>query len=229
MTQARWQHAEYRRILESLGLVVDLLPANDAYPDCCFIEDTAVLIGETAIICRTGAVSRRGEVDPVRQYLIERGHQIVEMTSPATLDGGDVLQIESELYVGISRRTNVAGFQVVSGAAKRQGRTAYPVEVRGALHLKTACTYAGQGTMIGSLDELGDGKALLERFRVLPVGMEADAANVSLVQHRILVPAHCPCSIRMLTDEGFDVIPVDVSEFHKAEAGLTCLTIFGTS
>ena len=191
VTKAKQQLTEYRKTLESIGLIVDLLPADNAYPDCCFIEDTAVLIEETSIICRTGAISRRGEVDAVRKYLIDRGYEILEMTAPAELDGGDVLQIESELFVGISRRTNRAGFEVVAEVARRHGRRAFPIEVRNALHLKSVITSPGQGTVIGSINDLGEGRTAFERFQICRVDHEIDAANVSLVNQHILVPANC--------------------------------------
>lgn len=227
VAKAKTQHAKYRQTLESLGIAVDLLPATDAYPDCCFIEDTAVLIDDLAIICRTGAASRRGEVEAVRNYLAGHGYEIVEMPEPAQLDGGDVLQIASDLFVGMSHRTNRAGFEIVADAARRRGRNAFAIEVRGALHLKSVVTYLDQGTLIGSMANLGEGRSVLERFRMLPVGNEVDAANVSSVNGDVLVPSHCSQAIEMLHTERFDVIPVDISEFHKAEAGLTCLTILG--
>lgn len=223
--KAKHQHDLYRQTLESLGVSVDLLPADDAFPDCCFVEDTAVLIDDTAVICWTGAASRRGEVDAVRKHFAQREYTIIEMAAPAELDGGDVLQIRNELFVGLSHRTNLAGFEMLAQVAERHGRTASPIKVREALHLKTACTYLGRGAVIGSLNALGEGRSLLERFQIWPVDQETDAANVCLVNDHVLISAQCERTAERLAKAGFQIIPVDISELHKAEAGLTCLSI----
>lgn len=207
---------------------MDVLPADERFPDCCFVEDPVVLIDETAIVCRLGADSRRGEVEPVKRHFHDHGYRIVEMTAPAHLDGGDVLQIGTDIFVGISRRTNCAGFEVIAEVARQHGCSAFAIEVGAALHLKTVCSYVGRGVITGLMNLLGEGRSYLDRFQVIrPVEGEEEAANVSVVSSHVLVPAHCHRAMETLTRDGFKVQPVDVSEFHKAEAGLTCLTVLG--
>lgn len=60
---ARRDHAAYVDVLKNkLGLEVVELPADESFPDCVFVEDAAVVCGDTALITRPGAESRRGEV-----------------------------------------------------------------------------------------------------------------------------------------------------------------------
>lgn len=227
VAKARFQHQHYRQLLESAGVIVGLLAADPIFPDCCFIEDTAVIIDDTLVICRPGAPSRQGEVDAVRDCFIDCRYQIVELPDAARLDGGDVLQIEHQIYVGISRRTNRAGFDVIADVARQHGRNAFAIEVRSALHLKSACTYLGRGSIVGLQDRLGEGRDRLDRYRFHSADREPAAANVSLVNGCIFIPAQCVRTIDQLIIDGFDVVPVDISELQKAEAGPTCLTILG--
>jgi len=229
VTLARCQQNAYRQVLQSLQIEVELLPTDESYPDCCFVEDTAVLLDNVAILCRPGAASRRGEVATMKDYVQRQGYRLVEMTSPAQLDGGDVLKIGADLFIGLSHRTNQAGFDCLAAIAREQGLTAHAIEVLGALHLKTACTSPGKGMLICKMNALGRGRDSLQRFRIVPpFPDEGEGTNVCPVNGHVLVPAGCPRTKQMLSDEGFQVIPIDISEFHKAEAGLTCLTILET-
>ena len=87
---AREQHGRYCDVLESLGLTLIRVEPDDRYPDCCYVEDPAVIVGGRAVLLNVGAPSRVGEAEGLREPL--RAHrEIIEMTPPATLDGGDVL------------------------------------------------------------------------------------------------------------------------------------------
>src|SRR5262245_38775902 len=99
--RARAQHGAYERALESLGVTIVRLGPDDAYPDAVFIEDAAVAVNEVAVIARSGAESRRGESGAVARAL-GAFRPTVQMTEPATLDGGDVMRVDRTLYVGSS-------------------------------------------------------------------------------------------------------------------------------
>src|SRR5215831_16774029 len=87
---ARAQHADYARLLAELGCQVMQIASGDDLPDSVFIEDTAVVLDEVAVICRPGAESRRGEVDAVSGVLWMQ-RRLAPIEAPGTLDGGDVL------------------------------------------------------------------------------------------------------------------------------------------
>src|SRR5437868_4154798 len=61
VARAVQQHAAYERALAEASLEVRRLAALDDHPDGMFVEDTALLLGDHAVILRPGAASRAGE------------------------------------------------------------------------------------------------------------------------------------------------------------------------
>jgi dimethylargininase len=220
---ARAQHAAYCAALESLGLRLVHLDADDRFPDCCFVEDAGLVIDDLAVVTRPGAESRRGEVDAVEAAL--RNHRAVQrIAPPATLDGGDVLRIGGRLYVGLSGRTTSAAVGQLERLVGDGGVTVVPLPVRGILHLKSACTYLGAKTIVmraGHLDE-----APFSDYRIIPVPPgEAHAANCLAVNGVVMVPAEAPQTRRRIEAAGFETLELDISESRKAGGGLTCSSI----
>ena len=86
------------------------MPAAHDLPDSVFIEDTAIVLDELAVITRPGAASRRPETAAVAST-VGAFRQLQFLAEPATLDGGDVLRLGRTLYVGVGSRTNAAGVQ----------------------------------------------------------------------------------------------------------------------
>lgn len=217
------QHAAYRRGLAELGVRVLNLPAIDALPDAAFVEDTAIVLEEVAVIARPFSESRRAECDAIAAALAPF-RTIVRLDAPARLEGGDVLRAGSTLYVGQSRRTDHAGLKALAHLVLEHGQRVKAVPVRGALHLKTALTHLGRQTMLVNpawvdLDHVR-GFELLE---VHP--SEPFAANTLAIGDRVLMSSAFPRTIARVQERGFEVIAFDVSELAKAEAGLTCLSL----
>src|SRR6185369_6196514 len=134
-------------LLVELGCELVELPALAGYPDATFVEDTAVVLPDVAVITRPGAPERRGECASVAEVLA-RYRPLVTIDAPATLDGGDVMAVDRVLYVGQSARTNHAGLKQLAHAVLAHGYRVKAAEVRGALHLKSACTYLGRSTLL---------------------------------------------------------------------------------
>jgi dimethylargininase len=222
--RARRQHAAYRACLTAGGFATSMLAADEAHPDCCFIEDTAVLLGEAALATRPGHSSRRGEVAAVAAALGER-LPVEAMAAPATLDGGDVLRVGRRLFVGVSERSNAAGREALERFAASKGCEVVPVALRGVLHLKSAATALDDATVLvfpGAIDA-----AAFAGLRVVAVeGGDPEAANVvRLPDGRILVAAHLPQSAVAVRATGLIPVACDVSEFARADGGLTCLSL----
>jgi len=218
--RARLQHDAYRAALAVGGFDVVEVPVAPDHPDSPFVEDTAVVLGERALATRPGHPSRRGEVEAVAAALADH-LDVVRMEAPATLDGGDVLKVGDAVFVGLSSRTNAAGIEVLSDLCG--GVTAVPVER--VLHLKSAVTAVDEETVLlhrPSLDA-----AAFEGLRVLDApGEDPEAANVvRLPDGRLLVAEHHAASADLLTAHGHRVVTVDVSEFARADGGLTCLSV----
>ena len=66
----------------------------------------------------------------------------------------------------------------------------------------------------------------LDPFVCVPLPMEEpDAANVALVGATVCASAAHPRTIEMIRNLGFDVRPIDLGEFAKAEGCVTCLSL----
>ena len=221
---AALQHEEYRRMLERAGAQVVLLDTNLDHPDSVFVEDTAVVLDEVAILTSMGAPSRRDEPRGIEHELRRHRAEIARIEAPATLEGGDVLRVGRTLFVGATARSNRAGVDALFRIAGRFGYEVRTVAVDGCLHLKTACTALPDGTLLVSPRWL-DARDLAG-FSVLHVAEgEPDAANVALIGERVLMGAAHPRTLDLVRARGFEVDAVDLSEFAKAEGCVTCLSI----
>ncbi len=223
---ARVQHAGYVAALRELGVEVEVLAAEEACPDSCFVEDTAVVLGAHALATRPGAPSRRAEVAAVASRLAAR-RVVHAMNAPATLDGGDVLRAGAHVFVGVSTRTNGEGVDALTRVAELEHLTVVPIDVRGGLHLKSACTLAGPALVV--YDEALIDATALSAFRAAgldAVGTdEAAGANVLAIGGAVLVSTAAPRTAARLAALGLDVRTVDVGELHKGDGALTCLSL----
>jgi dimethylargininase len=221
VARASAQHAEYRRLLANCGTEVRVLPADDGAPDCCFIEDTAVVVDEIAVMAPLGAPSRRRESDEVAKALAAF-RPVTRLALPATLDGGDVVVIGRHVFVGLSTRTNAAGVEGLAQALEPFGYRVVPTEVRGCLHLKTAMTAVDDETLLANPALVDPPRGL--RTVAVPDD-EPSAGNVLRLGDVLCMAAVFPRTTERLRGQGRDVRVVDISELMKAEAGMTCLSL----
>lgn len=220
---AQKQHQAYVQALESMGLQVQVLPADWHFPDCCFVEDCAVMAEGVALITRLGATSRRGEETAIAAAL-EPHVRIERMSEPATLDGGDCLRIGKRYYVGRSQRTNANGVDRLREVFAPLGFEVIEVPLHDILHLKCVCSRLDEETML-----LAEGSIAPEVFRNVRIirvpAAEAYAANCLGVNGMILMPAGFPVTRRAIEDVGFRVVELDQSEIRKADGAMTCMSI----
>ncbi|MEO0248797.1 MAG: dimethylargininase [candidate division WOR-3 bacterium] len=221
--KAREQHHAYEQCLTELGVRVIRLPVEPDMPDAVFVEDTAVVVDEVAVMTRPGAVSRQREVESVATAL-SAYRPLMFLRAPATLDGGDVMRIGRTLYVGATARTNREGIDQLRHLLKPYGYEVRIIKVRGCLHLKSGCSYVGRTTLLANRAWVEIGA--LEEFNVIDVHpTEPWAANALLIGDTVVFPSGFPQTRRLLEERGFHVRTVDVSELQKAEAGVTCMSI----
>jgi dimethylargininase len=217
------QHEHYCKLLRDCGLEVIELSMNRSFPDSTFIEDTAVVFDELAIMASMGVKSRRREVPGVESVL---GYyrDIQRIRLPATLEGGDVLRIEKKIFVGISRRTNIAGFESIKEILEPFGYQAIPVAINGCLHLKSACVALDDETLLVNARWLD--LQPLRDFRIIPVPEDEPAAVNSLrINSTICMHSGHQKTIDLLKHLRFSIKLIDISELLKAEAGMTCSSI----
>jgi dimethylargininase len=220
---AAQQHQAYCAALAECGAVVRVLDVNSAMSDCAFLEDTAVVLDEVAILCSMGAASRQQEPVGIEKVLREfRPIERIEL--PAALEGGDVLRIGRRLLVGQSSRTNAAGIATLQQIAGRFGYLVTPISVRGSLHLKTACTALPDGRLLINPAWI-DERALTD-FDLIPIPQaEPWGANICLIGQAVILPAAHVQTAELISRLGFAAKPVEISEFSKAEGGVTCLSL----
>ena len=218
------QHQAYEACLRDLGVRVISLAAEPGLPDSMFVEDPAVVVEEVAIMTRMGAESRRAESQTLADAL-SRFRPLRWMREPATLEGGDVLRVGSALFVGLSQRTNAEGIAQLAQELAPLGYSVKPVNVHGCLHLKSACCYAGDRTLLANRGWID--AAPLAEFRIVDVPPdEPHAANVLAVGGAVLVASAFPRTAKLLENLGYKPHVLDISELMKAEAGLTCSSLF---
>lgn len=217
------QHRGYREALAACGARVVTLPPVEELPDSVFVEDTAIVLEEVAVLTRPGVESRRGEVGLIEPE-VSRLRPVVRVEPPATLEGGDVLRLGRTLYVGLSPRTNAEGADALRRLVAPHGYEVLTVEPRGCLHLKTGCSALDDETVLVNPDWVDAG--VFRGRAVVPVdAAEPWAANVLRVAGSVCVSAAFPRTAGALSARGYDVRAVEVSEFAKAEGGLTCMSL----
>ncbi|MFF1878275.1 dimethylargininase [Leifsonia sp. NPDC058230] len=212
----------YVAALSNAGWQTVEVTSADQLADSVFVEDTAVIFGDTAVVTLPGAESRRPETAGTEAALRAQGLRIERIEAPGTLDGGDVLKVGSTVYVGRGGRTNAEGIRQLRALLAPLDYTVVAVPVTKALHLKTAVTALPDGTVIG-YEPLVDNVTVFERFLAVP---EAHGtAVVVLSDDTVLMSSSAPQSVALVEDLGYTVVQVDISEFEKLEGCVTCLSV----
>jgi dimethylargininase len=217
------QHRAYEEVLRGLGTDVISLPVESDLPDSVFVEDIAIVLKEVAIVGIPARQSRQGEIGGVVPTL-EQYRRLEFVKQPATLEGGDVVQDGHIIYVGRSSRTNQAGILQFRQMVGAHGYTVKEVRVHGCLHLSTGASCLAPRTMLANPDWVDVG-AFGDCQVILVPENEPWGGNVLRIGDTVVMPASCPQTRMLLRSLGFAVQTVDISEFEKAEAGVTCMRL----
>ncbi len=224
--RAEEQHEAYCRMLGDCGLDVRTLDVNRELPDCAFIEDLAVVLDEVAVVTRPRTASRRRETAQVESALREY-RPVERVDAPATLEGGDVLQVGRRLLVGLSSRTNASGVAALDAVARRFGYDVRAVPVHGCLHLKTACTALPDRRLL--INRAWVDIDALHGYELIDVpASEPWGANVVCLGDRVIAAAAHAATAELICGLCFDVCTIELDEFAKAEGGVTCLSLLLT-
>ncbi len=220
---AQEQHRVYCKNLSQLGFTLIRIDSDDRFPDCCFVEDTVIVAGDKAIIAYMGTKSRIGEEVEIKKTLANY-KKIYEIVSPATIEGGDVLIINNNIYIGLSERTNQFAIQQVKTFISDYGYQVIPIKTNEILHLKSVCNYLGDDYVV-LVPGYFDDKVLSEYKKIMIPKKEGYSANCLSINGRILIPKGYPNTKKLIENEGFETIEIEMSEFRKGDGGLTCLSI----
>jgi dimethylargininase len=221
------QHEQYQSALSSLGCEIVSVPTEPGLPDSVFIEDTAIVLDEIAVLCRPGAKSRRPEVAGVAGVL-EQYREIASIEPPGTLDGGDLLHIGKVIYAGLSTRSNESGIDQLRRIVADYGYSVETVETAKCLHLKSAVSGVAAGTVLINPDWIST--SAFADYELIDVDKEeAHAANALPVGESLIYSTSYPRTMEKMIAHGIDVIPVEVSELQKAEGAVTCCSLILTT
>jgi len=218
---AKRQWDEYVAVLERSGWPTVTLDGDDAMPDCVFVEDAVVMFGDLAVITNPRQPTRNPEIVAVQRLIDELGLESTAITE-GTLDGGDVLKVGSQVYVGLSGTTNAAAIDQLAKILAPRGYTVTAVPLTKALHLKSAVTALPDGTVIG-YEPVVDDPSIFPSF--LGVPEEPGAHVVILDDDLLLMSSGAPRTAELFTDRGYRIEPVDISEYEKLEGCVTCLSV----
>lgn len=220
---ARMQHRQYEDCLAALGCEIHRLSAEPELSDSVFVEDTAIVLDELAVIARPGADSRKPETRSVAEAL-KPYRRLSYIEPPGTIDGGDVLRIGRTVYVGLSSRSNHAGIEQMRALLAPSGYAVKSVEVSGCLHLKSAVTQVGKNMALINRTWV-DAGAFVGVTLIDIDPSEPFGGNALLVGDTVVYPSAYPGTRRRLEERGITVKAVDVSELGKAEGGVTCCSL----
>ncbi len=218
------QYSRYLALLERHGVELIHAPQADAHPDGLFVEDALVVVDGRAIITRPGAASRRGEIDSIRPIVAALGFAIAAIEAPGTLDGGDVLCVGRDVFIGLTTRTTLPAIKQFAAIVAPLGRRVHAVGVPGCLHLKSAITSLPDGSLIAVPGWVDAAVFEAAGYRVHPAA-EPSGGDVLCLGHTVVLPADAPRTADAISDLGFDVEPIDVGELQKIEAGVTCMSV----
>ncbi|KAI8100050.1 uncharacterized protein BX664DRAFT_382492 [Halteromyces radiatus] len=233
---AQKQHDAYVDILKKYIPNVIVVEADENHPDCSFVEDTATVFGNVAVIDQPGHPSRRNEVPAIENALkqipsIQTIIKMEDMDKEALLDGGDVLNTGAHIFVGLSDRTNIKGGEVLQKAFDGLVKTFIMETPDEMLHLKCGIT------------ALEDTKTLIAVDYARPIVMEMNrltdnhynviyvpdlvAANVLSANGLLLIQEGFPKSEQVLREhfKSLDIVALNMSEIIKADGALTCGSI----
>lgn len=221
--KAAKEHENYCAMIEKCGARVIKLEENASLPDSVFVEDPLIIFNEVAVLASMGVESRRKEL-PVLEKLIRQYRNVEQISLPAKIEGGDVLKVGESIFVGRSKRTNNQGIEALRTIIEPFGYRVIPVGVSGCLHLKTGCTALDDKTILINPDWV-DAESFTSYKKIETLQHEPFGANVLQLGQYICMNAAFPDTIKLVRSLGYKVLETDITEFVKAEAGLTCMSV----
>jgi dimethylargininase len=220
------EHRAYVSALRDIGIVVDVLPALEDFPDSMFVEDPALTFANGAILLRPGAPSRLGERETMQGALKNHFTQILSIDgADEFVDGGDILMTPKVVFIGLSKRTNQKGAEALARELAKLGHTSRIAQTpAGILHFKTASSLMADNAILATKTLADSGVFSGSDIFLTPDG-EEPAANALRMNDTVFIGAHYPRTIDMLAKAGFSVRAIDVSEVAKLDAGLSCMSL----
>jgi len=220
---AHQQHEQYQAALADLGCEIVVVPTEQGLADSVFIEDTAIVLDEIAVMTRPGAPSRRAESAGVESVL-KQYRPLRSIEEPGTLDGGDLLRVGKAIFAGLTTRSNKNGIEQLRNIVSDYGYSVFTVEASECLHLKSAVSVIAPGTLLINPDWVS--RSVFDEYELVEVHLEeSHAANALPVGSGLIYPSSFPRTADKLVDRGMSIVPVEITELQKAEGAVTCCSL----
>ncbi len=218
------QHSNYIEAMKKCGLNVKILEADERFPDSPFVEDTAVVDKDFVVISNLGALTRKGEEKDIKKVLEVFFDDVKSIDKPGTLEGGDIMKVENEYFVGISKRTNKKGALQLKEILKKYGHTCSLIPLKNILHLKTGVAYIGDNNIIASGEFIKN--PLFKDYNIIEVEEdERYATNCIRVNEYVLIAKGFERLRDSILGLGYKILEINMSEFRKMDGGLSCLSL----
>jgi len=220
---AHAQHREYVNALKKLGCQVNELPAETDLPDSVFVEDAAFILPEVAVITRPGADSRKPETKSIIQALSPY-KQLIHVQEPATIDGGDVLVLGKNIFIGLSTRSTQEAINQLNELLNEYGYVVTGVQLYDCLHLKSAVTRVDNNTLLINKNWVDTHH--FDSYEMIEIdSSEPYAANCLPIGDAIIYPSSFPKTRAKFEKKGYTIVSVNVDELAKAEGAVTCCSL----
>lgn len=225
LTTFRKHHDDYVAALRSTGAEVQVLEADEAFPDSVFVEDAALCLPEGVIIMRPGAPTRLGEAEAIKPTLQAYYNEVLQIKGPGYIEGGDILVTEKEILVGTSARTTPEGIEELRELVRRLDYSVREVQTPpGVLHFKTDCSLLDADTILATERLAASG--CFAGYKVIHVAEGEEAcANTIRFNELVIMPDGFPKTQKKLEDAGYKVKTIGNSEAAKLDGGMSCLSL----
>ena len=218
LSKARDQHRSYINALKKAGAKIHVMPSEDFLPDSTFVEDTAFVFGNIVFLCCSKVETRRKEVESIEKIL--KRHRKTVRIDPY-LDGGDILDTPDSIFIGLSERTDA---RAIESFSLQINKMVISVPIFKGLHLKSAVSYLGNNILLLNPERVDS--SAFKNFQWIEVEEKYSyAANCLAIKDLVFMPAGFPMIRKKIRQRGFKTIELEMSEFEKADGGITCLSI----
>ena len=219
------QHEAYVSKLVEFGVSVREIDSHPDYPDCCFVEDHAIVAGDSAMLTNAGHDSRLGERKEVEDAL-NVDLNLEYMSEGARMDGGDVLKFGNTFLVGHSKRTNQKGIGDLERFLSDRNYGLHVIQVPPeSLHLISICTSPAPGKLLAPEGWFRESDFPSEADIIWVPKEEAYAANVLPFGNKVMMAKGYQFTFEILKNLNLEVHEMEMSQFREADGSLTCLSV----
>ena len=229
--------AQWQRLMETLegraGVTLERMDPVEGLPDLVFTANAGVVVDHTAVPSRFRHPERQKEEKHFEKWFRSHGYDVVRLKKGVYFEGaGDLLGAPDLWLGGYRKRSDIGAYSQLSDLFERE---IIPVELVDDryYHLDTCFCPLSGGEILYYPDAfdpyaravISERIAPERRIAVPPAEAARFACNAVNVGRKVVFPAGCPETTRMLEAHGYEPLAVELDEFMKAGGSAKCLTL----